>query len=61
MTEYQTTKSEVIADIAVAVFAAVSIMVGWGQEGWLFNLALIWGGMCAGYIVTIYLNQGEDE
>ena len=60
-TEYQTTKSQVIADIAVAVCAAVSIKVGWGREGWLFNLALIWGGMCAGYIVTIYLNQGEDE
>ena len=34
MTEYQTTKSQTLADIAVAVCAAVSIMVGWGQEGW---------------------------
>lgn len=58
---YTTTKSQVIADIAIAVSAAVSIIGGWGHEGWLFNLALIWGGMCAGYIVTIYLNQGEDE
>jgi len=58
---YETTKSEVIADMAVAICSVVSIMTCWGREGWLFQAGLIWGGMCAGYIVTIYLNQGEDD
>lgn len=54
-------RSEVIADIFVAAMATVFITKSWGQEGWGFQLCLIWGGMCAGYIVTIYLNKGEDE
>jgi glycerol uptake facilitator-like aquaporin len=60
-TNYTTTKSQTIADIGIGILATIFLFTCWGHEGWLFNLALIWGGMCAGYIVTIYLNEGEDE
>jgi hypothetical protein len=58
---YTTTKSQTLADIGIAVLATIFLFTCWGREGWLFQAGLIWGGMCAGYIVTIYLNQGEDE
>lgn len=61
MTEYQTTKSEVIADIGIAIMATVFLVVCWGREGWLFNAGLLWSGAQFGYLITVYLNQGEDE
>lgn len=54
-------KSETIADIAIAVMAYAFITKSWGQEGWVSAAGLVWGGMCVGYLVTMYLNQGEEE
>jgi hypothetical protein len=54
-------RGAIIADVVVAVMAAACLIFGWGEDGLLHKVALIWGGMCAGYIVTIYLNQGEEE
>ena len=59
-TEYQTTKSQVIADIGIAVLATIFLFTCWGREGWLFQAGLVWAGMNAGYLVTIYLNGDEQ-
>jgi hypothetical protein len=60
MTEYQTSKAEVIADIAIAMMATVFLFTCWGKEGWLFNAGLLWSGMQFGYLITVYLN-GDYE
>ena len=58
---YETTKSEVLADMGIAVIATILLLTCWGESGWLFNAGLVWAGMSLGYLVTVYLNQGEDE
>lgn len=58
---YTTSKSEVIADIGIAILATIFLLTCWGREGWLFNAGLVWAGMNAGYLITVYLNRGEDE
>jgi len=57
---YTTSKSQVIADIGIAVLATIFLFTCWGREGWLFNAGLVWAGMNAGYLVTVYLNQEDD-
>lgn len=58
---YTTTKSEVIADIGIAILATIFLLTCWGREGWLFQAGLVWAGMNAGYLITVYLNRGEEE
>jgi hypothetical protein len=58
---YTTSKSEVIADIGIAILATIFLLTCWGREGWLFNAGLVWAGANAGYLITVYLNQGADE
>ena len=58
---YTTTKSQVIADIGIGILATIFLFTCWGREGWLFNAGLVWAGMNSGYLVTVYLNQGEEE
>ena len=58
--EYQTTKSQVLADIGIAVLAVIFLFTCWGREGWLFQAGLVWAGANIGYLITVYLNQGED-
>ena len=60
-TEYTTTKSQVIADIGIAVLATIFLFTCWGREGWLFQSGLVWAGANVGYLITVYMNQGEDE
>lgn len=57
---YTTSKSQVIADIGIAVLATIFLFTCWGREGWLFNAGLVWAGMNVGYLVTVYLNQEDD-
>lgn len=56
-------KTETVADIAIAVMAYVFITKCWGQVGGGGEDAagLVWGGMCVGYLVTVYLNEGEEK
>jgi hypothetical protein len=61
MTEYQTTKTQTIADIGIAIMATVFLVSCWDREGWLFQAGLLWAGANFGYLITVYLNQGEDE
>jgi hypothetical protein len=60
-TEYQTTKSQVIADIGIAVLATITLITCWDRGGWLFQGGLVWAGTQIGYLGTVYLNKGEDE
>ena len=57
---YTTTKSEVLADIGIAIMATIFLFLCWGREGWLFNAGLVWAGMNLGYLVTVYLNQEDN-
>ena len=52
-------RSIIIADIAVAVMAAVCLIFGWNGDGMLHKVAITWGGMSFGYIITTYLNMEE--
>ena len=54
-------KSETISHIGIAILATIFLFTCWGREGWLFNAGLVWAGMNAGYLVTVYLNQGDEE
>jgi hypothetical protein len=58
---YTTSKSEVIADIGIAILATSFLFTCWGREGWIFQAGLVWAGANIGYLVTVYLNKGEDE
>jgi len=60
-TEYTTTKSQTLADIGIAILATIFLLTCWGREGWLFQAGLVWAGMNAGYLITVYLNRGDDE
>ena len=57
---YTTNKSQVIADIGIAILATIFLFTCWGREGWLFNAGLVWAGAFAGYLITVYLNQEEE-
>jgi hypothetical protein len=52
-------KGEIIADMVVAIMAAVCLIFGWDGDGLLHKTALTWGGMSLGYIITTYMNA-ED-
>lgn len=47
----------IIADILVAFMSTACLIFGWGGDDLLHKAALVWGGMCAGYIITIYLEE----
>ena len=57
---YTTSKSQVIADIGIAVLATIFLFTCWGREGWLFQAGLVWAGANIGYLITVYLNQEEE-
>jgi len=54
-------KSQTLADIGIAVLATIILFTCWDREGWLFQAGLVWAGANIGYLITVYLNQGEDE
>jgi len=49
----------ILADMAIASFGTASAIFGASGEGVIYKLALLWGGLCLGYVVTVYLNA-ED-
>jgi len=55
------TKSETISHIGIAVLTTIILFTCWDREGWLFEAGLVWAGANIGFLVTVYLNQGEDE
>ena len=49
-------KTAIAYDIACAVLATIFTYLGLTNDGLLFKLALLWGGVLTGYVVTTYLN-----
>lgn len=58
---YTTTKSQTIADIGIAVLATIFLFTCWGREGWMFQAGLVWAGANIGYLITVYMNEGEQD
>ena len=54
------TKDMILADIAIAVLATLSLILGALTDGVLAKSAMLWGGMLAGYVCTVYLNYSEE-
>ena len=52
-------KGAIIADMVVAVMAAICLIFGWYGDGLLHKAALTWGWMSFCYIITTYLNLEE--
>ena len=55
------TKDEAIVDMLIALMAVVCILFGFGGTSLAHTSALIWGGMCLGYLVTVYMNGEEND
>ncbi len=58
------TKQQVILDIGIGAMGTLFVMIGFGEYTSMYNLdklALLWGGLCLGYIVTTYLNIEEEN
>lgn len=55
-------RQQILADILIAVLATIIVFICWDREsGWLFQAGLVWAGANLGYLITVYLNVGEDE
>ncbi len=52
-------KSQILADIVIAVAMTSCLDLGLSGDTPIHQGLLIFGGMCAGYLITIYLNM-ED-
>jgi hypothetical protein len=50
---------QVIADTGIAIIALVFYCVGAFTDGRVSSFALIWAGMCTGYLVTTYMVDEE--
>ena len=55
------TKSETISHIGIAVLTTIILLTCWDEGGWLFQAGLVWAGANIGYLITVYLNQGDEE
>ena len=50
----------ILADILVAVMGTICLMFAFNSPaGLIHDFALIYGGMCVGYVCTTYLNEVE--
>jgi hypothetical protein len=49
-------KTLIAYDIGCAVLATLFIYIGLTNDGLLYKLALLWGGVLAGYVITTSLN-----
>lgn len=49
----------ILADMAIAVMGASSVIFGMGGEGMIHKITTLLGGVCLGYVITTYLNVEE--
>lgn len=55
-------KSETVADIILAMLGVALVAISWDSNGSrLFQAGLVWAGANIGYVMTTYLNKGEEE
>jgi len=52
-------KSEIVADIGIAITGTAMLFYGCTGEGFIASAALVWGGLFYGYIITTYM--GADH
>jgi len=52
-------RHQVLADIVIAMVMTSCLDWGLGGGTPVHQGMLIFGGMCAGYLITTYLNMGE--
>jgi hypothetical protein len=53
-------KSEMLADIGIAIVGTAMLIIGADSDGGLLHkAALVWGGLFYGYLITTYM--GSDE
>ena len=53
-------KSEMTADIGIAIVGTAMLIIGFDPDGGLLHkAALVWGGLFYGYLITTYM--GEDN
>ena len=52
-------KSEILADISIAVTGTAMLIYGATGEGFIASAALFWAGLFFGYIATAYM--GNDH
>jgi hypothetical protein len=51
-------KNIILADILVAVMGTICLMFAFNSPaGLIHDFALIYGGICIGYVCTTYLNE----
>ena len=48
-------KSEILADIGIAVTGTAMLIFGATGEGFIASAALFWAGLFYGYIITTYM------
>jgi hypothetical protein len=48
-------KSEILADIGIAITGTAMLFYGCTGEGFISSAALVWGGIFYGYIATTYM------
>ena len=53
-------KSEMTADIGIAIVGTAMLIIGFDPDGGLLHkAALVWGGLFYGYLITTYM--GADN
>jgi hypothetical protein len=52
-------KSEILADIGIAITGTATLIYGVTGEGFIASAALFWAGLFFGYIATAYM--GNDH
>ena len=50
-------KSQILADVVIAVVMTSCLDLGLSGDTLVHQGLLIFGGMCAGYLITTYLNM----
>jgi hypothetical protein len=55
-------KQEAIADTLIAMLGMALVAASWDNAGnWLYQTGIGFGGVLIGYVMTTYLNEGEEE
>jgi len=55
-------KQQTIADILIAMLGGALVSICWDDAGnRLVQTGLVWAGALIGYLITTYLNQGDEE
>ena len=58
-----TLTQQIVCDAVIGIVGIAFIAIGFADFSGMPNLdkfALVWGGVCLGYIMTCYLNIEED-